>query len=215
MDWRDLAGTLIKAGAPIIGGALGGPLGGMIGNALGDVVANALGVSPTPEVVNNAITSTPADILGPKLAAAEAEAQAKWPALAEIAKAYYAADTEMVKAGTADNANARQEMRDLQQTGSALGYSAAIMSILVTFGFIAILALYIYQPPAASSEVISLLIGTLATSFSQVVSFWLGSSSSSRAKDATIGIAMANTPPAPPKPAIGEIVSKLAKSAKR
>jgi len=213
MDWRDLAGSLIKAGAPIIGGALGGPLGGMIGNALGDVVANALGVSPTPEVVNNAINNMPADQLGPKLAAAEAEAQAKWPALAEIAKAYYAADTEMVKAGTADNANARQEMRDLQQTGSALGYSAAVMSILVTFGFIAILALYIYQPPAASSEVISLLVGTLAGAFTQVVSFWLGSSSSSRAKDATIGMAMAGPPPA--KPILGETITKLAKGTKR
>lgn len=213
MDWRDLAGTLIKAGAPIIGGALGGPLGGMIGGALGDVVANALGVSPTPEVVNNAISTMPADQLAPKLAAAEAEAQAKWPALAEIAKAYYAADTEMVKAGTADNANAREEMRELQQTGSALGYSAAIMSILVTFGFIAILGLYIYKPPAASSEVISLLVGTLAGAFTQVVSFWLGSSSSSRAKDATIGLAVAGPPP--PKPILGDVITKLAKPAKR
>ncbi len=213
MDWRDLAGTLIKAGAPIIGGALGGPLGGMIGGGLGDVLANALGVAPTPEAVNTAIAATPADQLGPKLAAAEAEAQAKWPAITEIAKAYYAADTEMVKAGTADNANAREQMRELQQTGSALGYSAAIMSILVTFGFIAILALYIYQPPTASSEVISLLVGTLAGAFTQVVSFWLGSSSSSRAKDATIGMAVAGPPQ--PKPLLGDALAKLVKGGKK
>ena len=33
MDWKDLAGTLVKAGAPIIGTAIGGPIGGTIGGA--------------------------------------------------------------------------------------------------------------------------------------------------------------------------------------
>ena len=44
MNWQDLGGALIKAGAPILGNALGGPLGGMIGDAIGGVLANALGV---------------------------------------------------------------------------------------------------------------------------------------------------------------------------
>ena len=48
MDWKGISGSLIKAGAPIIGSALGGPLGGLIGSGLGDVLANALGVEPTP-----------------------------------------------------------------------------------------------------------------------------------------------------------------------
>jgi Holin of 3TMs, for gene-transfer release len=39
------------------------------------------------DIVDDAIKKTPADALGAKLSAAEAEAQAKWPALAEIAKA--------------------------------------------------------------------------------------------------------------------------------
>ena len=42
---------------------------------------------PTPDAVDKAIKNTPADALGAKLSAAEAEAQAKWPALAEISKA--------------------------------------------------------------------------------------------------------------------------------
>jgi hypothetical protein len=87
MDWRDLGGSLIKAGAPIIGTALGGPLGGMIGGAIGGVVADALGVPATPEAVDTALKTTPAPELQAKLSAAEIEAQAKWPALAEIAKA--------------------------------------------------------------------------------------------------------------------------------
>jgi len=83
MNWQDLAGPLIKLGAPTIGTALGGPLGGMVGNILGSV----LGVSPTPEAIDKAIKDTPAAELQDKLAAAEADAQAKYPALAEIAKA--------------------------------------------------------------------------------------------------------------------------------
>ncbi|ALK08964.1 3TM-type holin [Blastochloris viridis] len=87
MNWQDLGGALVKAGAPIIGRALGGPLGGMIGDSIGGVIADALGVEPTPDAVDKALEETPADTLGPKLSAAEAEAQAKWPALADIAKA--------------------------------------------------------------------------------------------------------------------------------
>lgn len=87
MDWKDLAGKLVKAGAPIIGTAIGGPFGGMIGGALGSVLASALGTDATPEAINDVLDNTPADVLAGKLSAAEAEAAAKWPALAEIAKA--------------------------------------------------------------------------------------------------------------------------------
>lgn len=81
MDWKDLAGTLIKTGAPIIGTALGGPLGGTIGGIAGRVIADALGVDPTPEAVNTAIQTDP--LAASKLAGADAQ----WQALAEIAKA--------------------------------------------------------------------------------------------------------------------------------
>lgn len=87
MDWKDIAGKLVQAGAPIIGGALGGPIGGMIGGAIGNVVANALGVENTPEAVEKAINERDPAVVVAQLSAAEAEAQAKWPALAEIAKA--------------------------------------------------------------------------------------------------------------------------------
>src|SRR5438270_832061 len=80
MDWKDLAGTLAKAGAPIIGTALGGPIGGMIGGALGNVIATALGTEATPEAVNDAVTKGDPQVIAAKLNAAEAEAQAKWPA---------------------------------------------------------------------------------------------------------------------------------------
>jgi hypothetical protein len=82
MDWKDLAGTLIKTGAPIIGTALGGPLGGTVGGIAGKLIADALGVPATPEAVHEAIQADPA---GASVALASADA--KWQAMAEIAKA--------------------------------------------------------------------------------------------------------------------------------
>lgn len=97
MNWKDLGGQLIRAGAPIIGTAIGGPIGGVIGSSLGTILANALGVDDTPDAVSAAIQNTPADQLQAKLAAAESEAAAKWPALAEIAKSADEARVEQSK----------------------------------------------------------------------------------------------------------------------
>jgi hypothetical protein len=86
MTWNDLAKTVIGLGAPLIGGALGGPFGG----AAGRLLADALGASAaTPEAVDAAIAERGAD----STFAAEAvqKAEAAWAAaLAEIAKAQLA-----------------------------------------------------------------------------------------------------------------------------
>ncbi|MDC7788685.1 hypothetical protein PQJ75_11815 [Rhodoplanes sp. TEM] len=106
MDWRDLGGALAKAGAPIIGTALGGPFGGLIGQAIGSVVADALGVEATPAAVDAAVRTTAAPDLAAKLSTAETEAQARWPALAEIARA----EAELAGRAIADtNATMRAE----------------------------------------------------------------------------------------------------------
>jgi hypothetical protein len=93
MDWTSV-GKLIGPMAPTLGGILGGfipiPGGSMIGEMAGKMVAGALGVDPTPEAVGNAIQNDPS--AAAKLSAAETEAATKWPALAEIAKARYAAN---------------------------------------------------------------------------------------------------------------------------
>lgn len=96
-NWQDLAGPLIKLGAPTIGTALGGPLGGVIGNVVGDILGSALNVPATPEAVGNAINAIPAPELHDKLAAADANALEKYPALAEAdiaARSQNAADTQ-------------------------------------------------------------------------------------------------------------------------
>lgn len=91
MDWKDVAGPLIATAAPTIGSLLGGlipfPGGSLIGQELGSIIAKQFGVDATPEAVNSAIQNAPSDVAAAKLQAAEAEAVAKWPALAQIAQA--------------------------------------------------------------------------------------------------------------------------------
>jgi hypothetical protein len=95
MDWGEV-GKLIAPMAPTIGSVLGGlipfPGGSMAGQVVGQMVASALGVDNTPEAVHSAIQADPAGAAA-KISAAEAEATAKWPALAEMAKARFAANS--------------------------------------------------------------------------------------------------------------------------
>ena len=80
MDWGELAAKVIGLGAPILGGALGGPLGA----AAGKVLADALGsVESTPAAVDAALSGDP------NIAAAAArQAESEWlAALAEVGKA--------------------------------------------------------------------------------------------------------------------------------
>jgi len=65
-----------------------------------------------------------------------------------------------------------------------------IVSIVVTIGFVILLFLWILRPVSiaagAASEVLNVLVGSLAAAFGQVVSYWLGSSVGSRDKDETL-----------------------------
>lgn len=97
-DWKSLGGSLIKAGAPIIGSALGGPLGGLIGSGLGDVLANALGVEPTPEAVSNAIVNGDPATVSAALSAADQRAMAEYSYLTELAKAQADVDKTQIEA---------------------------------------------------------------------------------------------------------------------
>jgi hypothetical protein len=86
-DWGALAGRVIGLGAPVLGGALGGPLGA----AAGTMLADALGAAaPTPAAVTAALAAQSDD---PDAAATAVQAaESNWlAALAEIGKAQVAA----------------------------------------------------------------------------------------------------------------------------
>jgi hypothetical protein len=86
LDWKDLVPRVIGLGAPILGGALGGPLGA----AAGRILADALGVAePTPATVGAALAERGVDSTFAAEAALRAESE--WlAALAEIGRAQVA-----------------------------------------------------------------------------------------------------------------------------
>lgn len=91
MDWKEIAGKVIAAGAPTLGQMLGDalpiPFGGSMGRWAGEYLATLLGVPPTPDAVSTAIDDATPTQISDVMARAEAEAVAKWQALAEMAKA--------------------------------------------------------------------------------------------------------------------------------
>lgn len=206
MDWKDLAGQLARLGAPVIGTALGGPLGGMIGGAIGNVVANSLGVEPTPEAVNDAITKGDPAVITAKLSAAEAEAQVKWPALAEIAKAQEEGRTARFQAGTADNADARNTLTELVTARSPIAWAPVLVSIVIVIGYFVVLDILLFKPFKLDDnfkDILLFMLGGLQAAFIQVVQYWLGSSAGSAGKDvalrdiaATSVVAASGGPPA-------------------
>ncbi len=98
-DWGSIAGPLIQAAAPTLGSLLGGliplPGGSVIGEEVGKIIAQQFGVPPDPSSVQRALQDTPPSDAITKLQAAEAEATAKWPALAQIAQAQAQAQAQV------------------------------------------------------------------------------------------------------------------------
>lgn len=86
IDWSDIAGEIIGLGAPLIGGALGGPL----GSAAGKILADALGA---PEATPSAVK----ELLSGAAAAATATPEAVRRAEAEFARALAMAGAVQVK----------------------------------------------------------------------------------------------------------------------
>jgi hypothetical protein len=67
-------------------------------------------------------------------------------------------------------------------------WGRVIVSTVVVVGFIGVTVLYMTQKlnDRAVPEILSILLGALATNFTAVVGYWIGSSASSSAKDVTI-----------------------------
>lgn len=67
-------------------------------------------------------------------------------------------------------------------------WGRVLVSIVVVAGFIGITVVYMTRKLDGNPvpEILSILLGALATNFTAVVGYWIGSSASSSAKDATI-----------------------------
>lgn len=81
------------------------------------------------------------------------------------------------------HAQDRMSARSMAGRSSLHAWAVCAMSVLVILGFGIMLWLILGNPiPLDNSEIIYILLGTLAASFTQVCNFWLGSSRSSQDK---------------------------------
>lgn len=59
MQWQDIAGAVVNAGAGKLGAVLGGPMGGIIGAAIGEQLGRRLGVPGEPENIAAVLEAYP------------------------------------------------------------------------------------------------------------------------------------------------------------
>lgn len=167
---NDLIQSLIKAGAPILGTVIGGPVGTLAGAAIG-ALAEALGTQPTPEAVKKAIETQP----GAAEIVQRVEAE-KAPSLN--------ADLEAI---LRDRQGARDHTLALVEKTSPMQYGAAIVSAIVLIGF-GVLSYLALKPETAGvrSDVTLYLLGAWQTLAGGVVGYWVGSSAGSASKDSAL-----------------------------
>ena len=95
---------------------------------------------------------------------------------------------------------------DIVRSGSAVAWVNPALSGIVTVGFLVLVYLLLFYPPAAteSNQVFNIALGALATAFATVIGFHFGSSAGSKQKDEVNSVILAqratqadNAPPGP------------------
>lgn len=189
MDWSAISG-LVASSAPTIGGLLGGlipfPGGAILCQVAGKVLSEALGVPPTPEAVNTAITTGDPVTVQAKLSEAEARMNA---------------EVEKFKAQLEDVQDARATTVKLDSTGSNIAWGAPVISVIIVFGFFSVMSLlFIIKTDFSAGTVtlLNVLFGALIPAFGQVCNYWLGSSAGSTDKSNQIERMVASASPSAP-----------------
>ncbi len=91
-----------------------------------------------------------------------------------------------VKAELENTAGARAQQDALVKAGSPLQWAPAIVSFVVTVFFAAtVILLLVLKEKPVQGELLNICVGALVAGFTTVISYWLGSSQSSRSKDLT------------------------------
>ena len=166
-----------------LAGQFGPTLAKMIaGDKAGDVVGTILGTAKS--------------VFGTDDPAAIVDAAKNNPELVALYIERVKAETEQYKASLVDVADARAQTIKLVESGSVIAWGAPVVSVIVVVGFVTLLGLWLFHPPAsdsASLAVLNIMVGTLATAFGSVTQYWLGSSASSANKDKVLGTALVNS----------------------
>lgn len=163
-------------------------MGDKTGKAVETVTGIARDILGTTDAdgIERAVAADPNLALQFKMAVLQAEADAR----AHEAEMSRQALSEL-NARIADVASARSQTVELAKAGSPIAWGSSIVSVLA----IAVFAGFVYMlfakvVPEGMKEALLLLGGSAATGYGMVLSYWLGSSSGSAAKDATLRAAV-------------------------
>ncbi len=164
-------------------------MGDKTGNAVAKVTGIAREILGTDDVggMEKAMAADPEVALRFKMAVLQAEADER-AHVEEMRRQ----DLDQLKAQLTDVQNARNQTVELAKAGSPLAWGSSIVSVLA----VAVFAGFVYMlfakvVPEGMKEALLLLGGSAATGYGMVLSYWLGSSSGSASKDATLRAAVA------------------------
>ncbi len=178
MKWNDI-GALLATAAPSIAAAIGGPLASGAVTALEAAFGiNTVGtMEDKKSAIIAAITgATPEQLLAVKKADQEYAIK-----MAELGFKNVA-DLEALAASDRDSARKREiEVKD--NTPKILAYT-------LTLGFFMVLGFMLFASvPDGSRDLLNILLGMLATSFSGVIAYYFGSSNGSSEKTRLLAMA--------------------------
>ena len=105
----------------------------------------------------------------------------------ELEQAKITAHLTEIQAALADTSSAREQTVRLANSGTNIAYGAPVVSAIVLLTFGAVMALaFTRSLPDGSQTVLNMLLGSLAAMATSVVSYWVGSSASSSAKNSAL-----------------------------
>ena len=156
--------------APTVASWLMGDKTGAAVTKITGIAQDLLGTSDAAGI-ERAIAADPNLALQFKMAVMQAEADARRQ------------EFDTLQAKLADVQSARNQTVKLAEAGSVIAWGAPIISILITVGFFAMLYVVIRQEiPESSQTLANIMLGSLGTSFTAVVGYWVGSSAGSAQK---------------------------------
>jgi hypothetical protein len=174
-----MLGKLFVDQAPNVASWIFGDKTGKAVESITGIARDVLGVND-PADLEAALARDPEKALEFKRLVLEAEGQARQQALDELTARLH------------DVQSARGQTVELARAGSAIAWGAPIISALITIGFFVMLYLVIRKEiPEGSRDLANIMLGSLGTSFTAVVAYWVGSSAGSAAKDAVLRAAVA------------------------
>lgn len=167
--------------APTVASWLMGDKTGAAVGKVTDIARDILGTTDA-DGIERAVAADPNLALQFKMAVLQAEADARNHEAQMNRQAL-----EELNARIADVASARNQTVELAKVGSPIAWGSSIVSVLAIVVFAGfVYMLFAKVVPEGMKEALLLLGGSAATGYGMVLSYWLGSSSGSAAKDVTL-----------------------------